>query len=466
MSRARRIPADPDRALDAELHVLGALLLDGGRGDVFDRVAEHVTAGDFGTAWNRVVWEACEGLVTDGLPIDAASVCDRMSSAGAATVEEAGEYVLGLAEYVATTVNIEHHAKVVREYADLRALVAACQDGIARAQSSGWQSATEVIEETIEALMSRFERKAAGRLVSLKAVARDLIVEIKAAHNTPGHRQVIGAPCGVKAVDRRLRGFRPGHMYIIGARPAMGKTAVAVAWASGVAMRPDATALYVSAEIPARDIGVRLYGALSGANTERLETGDFGKHDNGRTIDALTKASMHIADFGERLQILDMPAPSLASIRQAVRQIKRRRDLPPLRVVFVDYLQLCQPPQRMPGSREREVAETSEGLLRIAKDEGIAMVALSQLNRECEKRADKRPIIADLRESGAIEQDASVIIFLYRDEVYNENSAHKGTVEAIIAKNRLGRTGTARMAFDKTCQRIADLENRYAADDE
>jgi replicative DNA helicase len=445
-----------DPQWEPEVSTLGAVMLRTQEAaDVYDRCAAIVSAEDFADGGHAVTWRAIGRLVEAGQPVDVVTVRDALERSGELETAGGVEYLCGLAEAVSTSVNVEHHAKIVAGYAKNRRHAQLAADAHARARAAGFDEADDALEQTVDALFAMSDRRTGGRMVTMCEATGEVLAELRPLIDSKQTRSVIGTPSGIAANDRLTRGWRPGHLYVIGARPGMGKTAFAVRFAKGAAAA-GFSVLYASLEIPARDIAVRGLGSEAGVNTEALETAALKSHD----IDALAQGVVRLNNYGRHVFLLDMPSASVAAVRSAVRRVKRTPNTPPLGLVIVDYLQLMKPPQRYPNAREREVAETSAGLLGVAKEESVPVVALSQLNRSCESRAEKRPEMADLRESGAIEQDASGVAFIYRDEVYNPDTEDKGIAEIIWRKNRLGRLGTARARFDKTCQRITDLERR------
>ena len=429
----------PPQNLEAEEAVLGAMLLTPG---AIDKVAEEVSARDFYRESHAAIFQVCLDLRGLGQPVDAITVADELEQRD--LLARIGKPRLHeLAALVPATANAAHYARIVREAATHRALI---QGGMEMARL-GWErpDPTPILVERAQEIAfdlarerSRSEIPAVGesmretydRLVSLYESGRD----------------VIGVPSGLHSLDVMTSGFHPGNLIVLAARPSMGKSAMAVGFAAHVALRVERPVALFTLEMSRQEVNHRLIALEAGVDLHRLRTGRLRPEDwsrTGETLARLERAPLYVDDDGSM---------TILEIRARARRLQTKH--PDLALVIIDYLQL------MTGegdSREQVIARISRHLKVLARELNVPIIALSQLSRGVESRHDKRPILSDLRESGAIEQDADLVLFVYRDEYYNpEDPEVAGLAEVLIAKHRNGPTGMVKATFVKRTARFSE----------
>lgn len=434
----------PPHSIDAEQSVLGGLMLDN---EAWDLVADRVAEDDFYRQGHRLIFSAIRSLQDRAEPCDVITLSESLQARG--VIEEAGglSYLGELAQGTPSSVNIAAYADIVRERSVTRQLT---QVG-ARIAEAGFNSEGRPIAELLDFAEQQVfdiaEQGAKGKkgFVHIDQVLPEVIEQLDELFNSDG--QLTGLSSGFSDLDDKTAGLQNGDLIILAARPSMGKTALAMNLAENVAIRERVPVAIFSMEMPAKQLANRLLASLGRVDTKRLRTGDLAEDDWPRITSAVTLLSE------APIFIDDTPALSPMELRARVRRLKRQHGLG---LIVVDYLQLMQGSSKS-ENRTAEISEISRTLKSLAKEMDVPVVALSQLNRALEQRPDKRPKMADLRESGAIEQDADLILFIYRDEVYNEDSDAAGTAEIIIAKQRNGPIGTLRLAFVGQFTRFEDL---------
>jgi replicative DNA helicase len=377
-------------------------------------------------------------LLNDGAPADELTVADAMGDTSAT------QYLVSLSECTPTAENAATYARIVRDKSLARKLVAIGHDLQTLAHT---EAPKEAIEQTTRRLFELSRGSQDRRIVHAIDAARDAMKRIEHAYRNPN--EITGVRTGFVLLDEMLGGLQSGDLIIIAGRPAMGKTCFVLNLLEGAAARFGKRALLFELEMSAPQLSMRAISSSGRVSLQRMKRGALGESDFAR----LARGSAQFAQ--SRLVIDETSTAALADIRSVATQVKMDGGLD---LIGIDYLQL------MDGNgdnREQQIASISRGLKQIAKDLGVPVVALSQLNRKLEERKDKRPMTSDLRESGAIEQDADVILFLYRDEVYNEDSEDKGIAEIIISKQRNGPTGTVKLRFDADTQRFDNLEGEH-----
>ena len=450
----------------AEQAVLGAVILDARR--AFPEVADVLDPEDFYSPIHRAIYSAGQDLNRDGKPIDSLTLAEQMRANDTLHMLRAvgGEgYFAELTSAVVTVDNVRHYATIVSELARMRRAVEVLERGALAARRGDYGDPSEFLDEIEAALYAAKRQRGDNAAEPVGAVLRRTIKAIEKRYES---RQVVtGVPSGYVRLDAMTSGFQPGDLVIVAARPSMGKTAFSMGLAVHAAIDCGIPALVFSLEMSKESLVERAAAAEGGIDSTRLRSGLLEQRD---WIN-LTKAGARLAPAP--LIIDDSSAPTLQQIRARAR---RWRSSPEhggrrgadgnlgLGLILVDYMQLVGSPSSgsRESNREREVAEISRGLKALAKDLRVPVIALSQLNRAVEGRADKRPGLGDLRESGAIEQDADVVAFLYRDEVYNKETTDKGVAEVIIGKQRNGPVGTVRLRFDAPRSRFSETEGLYA----
>ncbi len=428
-----RIKMQP-HSVEAEQSVLGGLLLSA---DGWDSVAEEVTAGDFYRAGHRLIFRQIHLLAEALEPIDVITVADKLEASG--DLEAAGglPYLAELAQNTPSASNIRAYAQVVRERASLRKLIEAAQD----IADSGFMPEGRTSHELIDQAERRIaqiseEGPKSGGPKDVNPLLKSAVGRIEELFNSGG--KITGLSTGFNDLDDKTSGLQPSDLVIVAGRPSMGKTSFAMNLAEHAALNQDKPVLVFSMEMPADQLVIRMLSSIGRINQTRIRTGQLEQEDWPKLSAAVSK----LKDVP--LFIDDTPALTPTEVRSRARKVSREHG--GLAMIMVDYLQLMQVAGASEG-RTAEISEISRSLKAIAKEMSVPMVALSQLNRALEQRPNKRPVNSDLRESGAIEQDADVIMFIYRDEVYNEESQDKGVAEIIIGKQRNGPIGTCRLAF-------------------
>jgi replicative DNA helicase len=423
----------PPHSLEAEVSVLGACLISEAATSV---ALEQLTADDFYRNAHRVVFEAISALSRAGEPVDAVSVADWLSRKGRLDEVGGAAALYDLTEQVPTAANAGYYARLVRDRSMLRRLIEAGTQVV----QLGYESEDEVARTIDRAETLVFQLARDGDRGDVEPLRRLLNESYEKLEVLARQRsEVTGLATGLDDFDRLTSGLQGQNLVIIAARPSMGKSGLALGIARYVAADLRRPVLFFSLEMSKVEIANRLLSSEAHVDSQRLRTGRLDDRDWRAVGDALGRLN------DAPLFIDDTPSISLMEIRAKARRLKQREK--DLAMIVVDYLQLMQSDGRRPENRVQEVAEISRGLKMLAKGLDIPVVALSQLSRQPEARTDKRPMLADLRESGAIEQDADIVAFIYRDEVYDQDSADKGTAELIVAKHRNGAIGTIRLAF-------------------
>ncbi|AWB67230.1 replicative DNA helicase [Saccharobesus litoralis] len=436
-------------SLEAEQSVIGGLLLDN---DTWDQVAERVVAQDFFNRSNRLVFERMAALVEAGKPIDLITLSESLEQEK--VLEDIGgfAYLAEIADNTPSAANITAYADIVRERAVVRELIGVANE-IAEA---GYDPQGRDSNELLDFAESKVFKIAEQRTNSTEGpqnmgtVLEKTIKRIEEAM-TLGKDGVTGVTSGFTELDKLTAGFQPSDLIIVAARPSMGKTTFAMNLVENAALAQDKPVLVFSLEMPSEQIMMRTLASLSRVNQTSVRTGTLEDEDWARI-----SSTVSLLNQRQNIFIDDSSGLTPTEVRSRARRVAR--DHGGISMIMVDYLQLMTVPA-LADNRTLEIAEISRSLKALAKELNVPVIALSQLNRGLEQRADKRPVNSDLRESGSIEQDADLIMFIYRDEVYNENSEFKGIGEIIIGKQRNGPLGTARLAFQGQYSRFDNLAN-------
>lgn len=424
----------PPHSLDAEQSVLGGVMLDN---RAWDNVVDKLREDDFYRNEHRLIYRAMGRLVEHSKPLDVLTVSEALKEIH--ELDQAGGevYLFELANNTPSAANISAYADIVRERSVLRQLIAAANDIADSAFNPQGRQITELLDTAERSVFSISEQGTRG---SGPINVKDFLTKTMDRIDTLFHsnNSITGVPTGYHDFDDMTSGLQSSDLVIIAGRPSMGKTTFAMNIAEHVVIKSRSPVLIFSMEMPGEAIVMRLLSSLCRIDQLRIRTGKLQDEDWPRissTVSMLSDAPLYIDDT---------PALSPAEMRARARRLAKEHGQ--LGLIVVDYLQLMQ----VPGSGENRTAEISEisrSLKSLAKELKVPVIALSQLNRGLEQRTDKRPVMSDLRESGAIEQDADLIVFIYRDEVYNDNSPDKGTAEIIIAKQRNGPIGKLRLTF-------------------
>lgn len=432
------------RSLEAEQSVLGGLLLNP---QLMDQVAEIIQARDFYSAEHRVIFAAIQSLYDEMHTLDIITVSEALERAGELTTIGGLAYLAEIAKQTPSPSHIQDYAKIVRERSQLRQVIHAALD-IANA---GYQPEGRDANTLLQEAEKRFtaiaeQRQQDGNLEPINPLLKATLLRIDELAQSEG--KITGLSTGFFELDERTSGWQRSDLIIVAARPSMGKTTFAMNMVEHAVLSQDKPVVVFSLEMPAQSIMLRVLSSIGRIDQGHIRSGKLDQEE----YDKLTYAVNRLKD--RPLFIDDQPGLSPTEIRARVRRLAREHG--GIGMIMVDYLQLM----RVAGSSEgrtAEISEISRSLKGLAREFDCPVIALSQLNRSLENRPNKRPINSDLRESGAIEQDADVILFIYRDEVYNEDSADKGTAEIIIGKQRNGPIGTCRLAFQGRFTRFDNL---------
>ncbi|MEP4486908.1 MAG: replicative DNA helicase [Halioglobus sp.] len=428
-----RIKMQP-HSIEAEQSVLGGLLLSA---EAWDSVAETVASSDFYRPDHRLIFKQIAKLAEAAEPVDVITVADKLEASGELDAAGGLNYLAELAKNTPSASNIRAYGQVVNERASLRKLIEAAQDIAESGFNPEGRTSGELIDEAERLIMQISEQgPKAGGPKEVNPLLQGAVDRIEELFNSGG--DITGLSTGFTDLDGMTSGLQPSDLVIVAGRPSMGKTSFAMNLVENAVLAQDKPILVFSMEMPAEQLVIRILSSVGKIDQTRIRNGKLEQEDWPKLSAAVSK----LKDVP--LFIDDTAALTPTELRSRARRIHREHGQ--LGMIMVDYMQLMQIAGSSEG-RTAEISEISRNLKAIAKEFKCPMVALSQLNRSLEQRPNKRPVNSDLRESGAIEQDADVIMFIYRDEVYNEDSPDKGTAEIIIGKQRNGPIGTARLAF-------------------
>jgi replicative DNA helicase len=432
----------PPQNLEAEESVLGAMMLSPG---AIGAVSEFLDAGDFYRESHAKIYRAALTLYAKGEPVDAITLVDELEERS--ELEDVGGRVRvhELAALVPATANAAHYARIVREMATLRGLIRAGGE-IARL---GWErpgDAVDLVDRAEGVIFDLSQQRVTTEFSHIETLLKESFERITALYEAGA--DVTGTPSGFRDLDRITSGFQPGNLIIIAARPSMGKSALVLCMAANLAVRNNIPVAMFTLEMSKAEVTQRLMCSEAKVESQRLRNGKLAPDDWPRltaACDKLAKAPIYIDDSG---------SINMMEIRSKARRLKSRH--PDLGLVVVDYMQLMSSGGTA-ENRVQEISQISRQLKVLARDLDVPIIALSQLSRAVEQRTDKRPILSDLRESGAIEQDADIVAFIYRDEYYNDESDQQGLAEVIVAKHRNGPTDAIKLSFLKRYAKFADL---------
>ena len=428
--------------LEAEQSVIGAMLMDR---DAITIASEILTVDDFYQKQYGILFEAMVELYTENVPVDLITLQNRLKEKDVPPEISSLEFVRDMITKVPTSVNVGTYAKIVSEKAALRRLIRVNEE-IASACYAGKDSVEEIMEDTEKKIFQVLQRKTNDEFVPIKDVVLNALDKIEAASRMKG--SVTGMPTGFIDLDYKTSGFQPSDLILIAARPSMGKTAFVLNIAEYMAFRSNETVAIFSLEMSKEQLVNRLFALESRVDSQILRTGNLSDNDWSSLIEAAGVIGR------SNLIIDDTPGISVSELRSKCRKYKLEHNLG---IIMIDYLQLMQG-SRKSESRQQEISDISRSLKEIARELQVPVVALSQLSRAVEQRPDHRPMLSDLRESGAIEQDADVVMFLYRDDYYNHDTEKKDVAEVIIAKQRNGPIGTVELAWLPRYTKFANMK--------
>jgi replicative DNA helicase len=438
----------PPQNLDAEESVLGAMMLSAA---AIEAVSEIIDAGDFYRESHAKVYRAGLELYQHGQPVDAITVADKLDELGQLAEIGGKERIHEIASLVPATSNAAHYAKIVRETATLRGLTVVGE----QIQRLGWErpgQTPQLVDRAEQMVFELAQHRIRGSFEPVSVLIHKAFEQIERMYESG--QDMTGTPTGFRDIDVMTSGLQPGNLIIVAARPSMGKSAFALGAAANLAIRKGVPVALFTLEMSKTEIVHRLLCSEGKVELQRLRTGRLDVSDWSRLVsacDTIMKAPIYVDDT--RLT-------TMLEVRSKARRLKARE--PNLGLIVVDYLQLMTSGMNL-ENRVQEVSQISRSLKLIAGDLDVPVIAVSQLSRAVESRTDKRPLLSDLRESGSIEQDADLVMFIYRDDYYDDESPDQGLAEVNLAKHRNGPVGTEKLAFLKRFAKFSDLAPRHDA---
>ncbi|MBP3708221.1 MAG: replicative DNA helicase [Clostridia bacterium] len=435
----------PPHDIEAEQAVLGCMITDK---DAVIAAVEALSEEDFYREDNKLIYKAIMNLYNRAEPIDIITLKSELSSIGKFDAVGGLEYLAELPEKVPTTSNVDKYIKIVEEKSTLRTLIKTAND-ILTAGYDPTQEVESIMDSAEKKIFNIMQKNNQTGYASIKDILVDSFTELEELYNRKQH--VTGVPTGFIDLDNKTAGLHNSDLILVAARPAMGKSAFALNIATNAALQAGTGVAIFSLEMSKEQMANRILGSVSMVDGNSIRTGRIADDDWIK----LATASGQLSQTG--IYIDDTPGISVMEIRAKCRKLKMEKNIG---MVIIDYLQLVQGSSKA-GSREQEIAEISRSLKILAKEINVPVIALSQLSRAPEQRPDHRPMLSDLRESGSIEQDADIVIFLYRDDYYNPDTDKKNIAEVIIAKHRAGSTGTVELAWLGNYTKFANLAKDY-----
>ena len=429
-------------SVEAEQSVVGAMIMDR---DAVTVASEMLTSEDFYQKQYGILFDAMTELYAEGKPIDLITLQNRLKEKDVPPEISSLEFVRDMITAVPTSANVKYYAEIVAEKAQLRRLIKVNEE-IVTACYAGKDRVEDIMEDTERKIFQVLQRKSNDEFVPIKEVVLNALDKIEAASRSKG--SVTGHATGFIDLDYKTAGFQPSDLILIAARPSMGKTAFVLNIAEYMAFRSNLTVAIFSLEMSKEQLVNRLFALESRVDSQALRTGNLSDNDWASLIEAAGVIGR------SNLVIDDTPGISIAELRSKCRKLKLENNLG---IIMIDYLQLMTGSRRS-ESRQQEISEISRSLKEIARELQVPVIALSQLSRAVEQRPDHRPMLSDLRESGAIEQDADVVMFLYRDDYYNHDTEKKDVAEVIIAKQRNGAIGTVELAWLPRFTKFANMK--------
>ncbi|MDE6962908.1 MAG: replicative DNA helicase [Lachnospiraceae bacterium] len=430
-------------SIEAEQSVIGAMIMDG---EAIMVASEIICGDDFYNRQYGVVFDAMTELSDEGKPVDLVTLQDRLREKDVPPEVSSLEFIGNLVTAVPTSANIKYYANIVAEKATLRKLIRLNED-IANTCYVGKESLEAILEDTEKRVFDLVQRRNTGEFVPIRQIVMNAMDQIERASKNDGN--VTGIATGFIDLDYKTAGMQPADLILIAARPSMGKTAFVLNIAEYVAFKSNETVAIFSLEMSKEQLVNRLFAMESRVDSQKLRTGTLSDMDWEKLIESAGVIGK------SNLIIDDTPGINIPTMRSKCRKYKLEHNL---KLIIIDYLQLMSGSGRGSDSRQQEISDISRSLKALARELKVPVVALSQLSRAVEQRPDHRPMLSDLRESGAIEQDADVVMFIYRDDYYNKDTERKGISEIIIAKQRNGPIGTVELAWLPDYTKFANLQ--------
>jgi len=444
----------PPHSIEAEQSVLGSMLIDK---DSWDKVAEQVTDNDFYNRSHQIIYRAIVRLLSRNEPVDLITVSEELEQHD--ELEDAGgfAYLGELAKNTPSSANVVAYAKIIAERAITRELIGAAHEIAEIGYNPEGRDSADILDYAESKVFEIAEKRTSDSEgpVGVESVLGKTIDRLEVLIKT--NKEVTGVTTGFTDLDKKTSGLQPSDLVIVAARPSMGKTTFAMNLCENAMMAEEKPVLVFSLEMPSEQIMMRMLASLSRVDQTKIRTAQLDDEDWARISN-----TMAMLKDRDNLFIDDSSGLTPMDVRSRARKLARERG--GISMIMIDYLQLMRVPS-LSDNRTLEIAEISRSLKALAKELEVPVVALSQLNRSLEQRADKRPVNSDLRESGSIEQDADLIMFIYRDEVYHENSEEQGIAEIIIGKQRNGPIGTSRLTFQGQFSRFDNYAGPAMADD-
>jgi len=437
----------PPHSVEAEQSVLGGLLLDNA---AFDRVTDVLNEDDFYRFDHKIIWQHITRLIGLARPADVVTVNESLASAGKSDEVGGLSYLNALAHNTPSAANIRRYAEIVRERSMLRKLVSVADEISAAAFNPQGKEARQLLDEAESRVFQIAQEGARGGtgFQEIQPLLTQVVERIDELYHREGDSDITGVPTGFTDLDRMTSGLQPGDLIIVAGRPSMGKTSFSMNIGEHVAIEQGLPVAVFSMEMGAVQLAMRMVGSVGMLDQHRMRTGKLTADDWPR----LTHAVQQV----QEAQIYIDETPALTAMELRARSRRLARQCGQLGLIIIDYMQLMSG-NSSGENRATEISEISRSLKGLAKELNCPLIALSQLNRSLEQRPNKRPVMSDLRESGAIEQDADLILFIYRDEVYNPDSPDKGTAEIIVGKQRNGPIGSVRLTFQGASTRFLNF---------
>ncbi len=443
----------PPHSVEAEQSVLGGVLLDT---SAWDKIADLIAESDFYRLEHRLIYRSIARLTEQAKPVDVITVAEALESTN--ELDKAGglAYLGSLAQNVPSAANIRRYAEIVRERAVMRKLVEVGNDIAASAYNPAGRDAGQLLDEAESKVFEIAEAGERGRngFVAIPPLLTQVVERIETLYGRENQSAVTGIATGFTDLDDKTSGLQPGDLIIVAGRPSMGKTAFSINIAENVALDSNKPVAIFSMEMGGAQLAMRMIGSVGRLNQHNLRTGRLQDDDWSRMTHALGRLNDAPIFIDETAGLNSL------ELRSRARRLHRQNN--GLGLIVIDYLQLMTAPSNKASeNRATEISDISRSLKALAKELQVPVIALSQLNRGLEQRPNKRPVMSDLRESGAIEQDADLILFIYRDEVYNPDTQHKGMAEIIIGKQRNGPIGMVPMVFRGEYTRFENAARDY-----
>ena len=432
-------------SIEAEQSVIGSMLMDK---DAVIVALDMISSEDFYSKQYAILYETMLELFNEGKEMDLVVIQDRLREKNVAPELSSLDFIKEIITTVPTSANIKYYANIVKEKSTLRKLIKLNED-IANSCYVGSDSLEDILARTEKDLFELLQSRTAKDIRSIEDIAKNVLYRIEAASRT---REVVtGIPTGFIDLDYKTSGLQPSDLVLIAARPSMGKTAFVLNMVQHIAMKKELPCMIFSLEMSSEQLVQRMIAMETGIDSQKLRTGNLNDND----WDPLIRGIVDVSD--SKIIIDDTPGISVRELRSKCRKVKLEKGLS---IVIIDYLQLMTGSSKRSENRQQEISEISRSLKALAREIKAPVVALSQLSRACETRPDHRPMLSDLRESGAIEQDADIVMFLYRDDYYHKDTEHPNEAEVIIAKQRNGPIGTVNLMWKPETTRFVNISRR------